>query len=552
MWYKAEAYIGSEHASKRLYDNGLVPIFVSDNPIINAQNLVFEAAKAYRHGLPYHAAIAAVTTAPAERLGLGRRLGKVKPGFDADVVIWDSDPLSIGATPVQVWIDGATQYENPVELAKLSQGTLTPNPDLSNVSESVSTVDGSVVFTGIVEDFLSAQEGTIRTQNKPFNVAVTRGRITCIGQCRNELRTATDVIRLTNGYLTSAATALGSTLGMSEIDSEPSTDNGADRDAAFSRAADSVAFDTTKLHAAYRSGVTRAISAPKFVHEATHHGTSAGFLVGASAVIANISDAIFASDTALHYTLGPSVKQIGTTSSISGAVGQLRQKLLRAVADRFGSDRTASSSFKATKLALDLVSEGAYLRRVVEGSLPLVISAHNADVIAALLRVKSDVEKVIHSPKCNVRLVIVGGAEAHLVASELADAAVGVVLAPIKSFGVSWDQRRALTGAPLTNGTAIDALTAAGVLVAIGLEEDWVVRDLWQFAGTAYRNGGGRITTRQALDLVGHNVYRLLGLEEDNWRAREHFVLHNGNPLNIDSHIKAVSGGTGKVSIYNV
>ncbi len=62
--------------------------------MVNAQHVLFEAAKGYRFGLPYHAALAAVTTAPAERLGLGQSLGKIKPGFDADIVVWDTDPLS--------------------------------------------------------------------------------------------------------------------------------------------------------------------------------------------------------------------------------------------------------------------------------------------------------------------------------------------------------------------------------------------------------------------------------------------------------------------------
>lgn len=50
--------------------------------------VLFEAAKAYRNGLPYHAALAAVTTAPAELLGLGERIGKIQKGFDADLVLY--------------------------------------------------------------------------------------------------------------------------------------------------------------------------------------------------------------------------------------------------------------------------------------------------------------------------------------------------------------------------------------------------------------------------------------------------------------------------------
>lgn len=66
------------------------PVYVSDNPVINAQHVVFEAAKAYQNGLPYHAALAGVTSASAELLGMGERIGKVKVGFDADIVIWVS------------------------------------------------------------------------------------------------------------------------------------------------------------------------------------------------------------------------------------------------------------------------------------------------------------------------------------------------------------------------------------------------------------------------------------------------------------------------------
>lgn len=96
MYYKAEAYIASEDAGRVLYSHNITPTYVSDNPVLNAQHVLFEAAKAYRNGLPYHVALAGVTSASANLLGLGERIGKVKPGFDADVVVWDSDPLSVG------------------------------------------------------------------------------------------------------------------------------------------------------------------------------------------------------------------------------------------------------------------------------------------------------------------------------------------------------------------------------------------------------------------------------------------------------------------------
>lgn len=95
MFYKVEAYEATEKAGNILWANDVVPVYVSDNPVLNSQHVLFEAAKAYGIGLPYHVALAGVTSAPAKLLGLGNRVGKVVEGYDADIVVWDSDPVSI-------------------------------------------------------------------------------------------------------------------------------------------------------------------------------------------------------------------------------------------------------------------------------------------------------------------------------------------------------------------------------------------------------------------------------------------------------------------------
>ncbi|KAK2059567.1 amidohydrolase [Colletotrichum caudatum] len=541
MWYKAEAALGSEYAGKHLHDAGLTPIYVSDNPVLNAQHVVFEAAKAYRYGLPYHAALASVTTAPAERLGLGQRLGKVKPGFDADIVVWDSDPLSVGATPVQVWIDGTAQYEKPIELNKTFQGTIVPDEGLDGIIEETVILGGEVVFTGISRILHDVERDGFASDGATYNVAVSSGKIVCVGSCLAQLQKATTVdgavIPVKNGYLAPPLTAFGSTIGLNAIDAERDTDNGADG-AKFSRGIDGLSLDTEKLRVARRYGVTRAISAPKFSALGTHHGTSAAFLTGAQTALDPGS--VVARDAALHYTLDSSAKR-GTdgVSSMSAAVGELRYKLLKAA---------TSSASEGKPAAENGHSEAAFLQAVVKGEMALAVTVHSADTIAALLDIKADVEEAI-SQVANVgvklRLVINGGAEAHLVAGALAAAGVGVVLAPMQSFAMSWDQRRALTGAPLTNGTAIDVLTRAGVVTAIGLEEDWIVRDLSLLAGVAYRNSEGRLTERDALDLAGSNIHRMLGLKEVSGDC--HFVIYEGNPLEIASRVKAVGDGTGKL-----
>ncbi|CCC05553.1 unnamed protein product [Sordaria macrospora k-hell] len=536
MYYKAESYVGSEFAGMYLWDNGLTPIYVSDNPVLNAQHVLFEAAKGHKYGLPYHAALASVTTAPAERLGFGDRLGKIKPGFDADVVVWDSDPLEVGATPVQVWIDGTAQYEDPIELNKPVPKLIFPDESAATVVEEPVEMN-SVVFTGITK-VLADVEVKGGSNDKSYSAVIRNGKVTCIGVCTDEVRMATTskvpVIALKDGHFTGSFTALGSQIGLNAIDAEDSTDNG-DNVNVFTRAEDALTLDTKKLHAAYKYGVTKAITAPKFTGGKTHHGTSVGFLTGATNSLAK--GTIFASDVAVHYSLDPDAKEAEGIPSLSAAVGALRRKLLQA----------------ATKLKkkediepADIYAESTFLQKVVNGSLPLVLTIHNADIIAAALRVKKDVEAVTGT---KIHLAIFGGAESHLVADDLAAANVGVVLAPLQSYATSWDQRRALSGAPLTNGTAIDVLLDAGVTTAIGLEEDWLVRDLGLLAGIAYANGGGKLSEKSALGLVSGNVYKILGAKEP--KVEEgHFLVYEGSPLRINGRVKAVAGGWGLLVFF--
>lgn len=39
-------------------------------------------------------------------MGVSHRIGYVRAGYDADLVIWDNHPLSLGSTPLKVFVDG--------------------------------------------------------------------------------------------------------------------------------------------------------------------------------------------------------------------------------------------------------------------------------------------------------------------------------------------------------------------------------------------------------------------------------------------------------------
>lgn len=63
------------------------------------------AGNAVAHGLPWDAALAAITSTPAEIFGLATR-GRIAVGQVADLVLWSGDPLEVSTLAEQVWIAG--------------------------------------------------------------------------------------------------------------------------------------------------------------------------------------------------------------------------------------------------------------------------------------------------------------------------------------------------------------------------------------------------------------------------------------------------------------
>jgi imidazolonepropionase-like amidohydrolase len=66
------------------------------------------AGLAVAAGLPYRAALAAITSTAAKVLGLPPTAGTLGSGAAADLVVWDGDPLEPSSAPALVIIDGET------------------------------------------------------------------------------------------------------------------------------------------------------------------------------------------------------------------------------------------------------------------------------------------------------------------------------------------------------------------------------------------------------------------------------------------------------------
>jgi imidazolonepropionase-like amidohydrolase len=60
-------------------------------------------------GVSWGEAMAMLTSAPAEAIGMGGQLGSLRGGRRADVVVWSGDPLELTSNVEAVWIDGVAQ-----------------------------------------------------------------------------------------------------------------------------------------------------------------------------------------------------------------------------------------------------------------------------------------------------------------------------------------------------------------------------------------------------------------------------------------------------------
>lgn len=236
----------------------------SNHPVINSRYLIYEAQQAYYFGLAPHLALASVTSTPATIIGLSHRIGILAVGADADIVIWDSHPLRLGATPVKVWIDGILQIpvpsktdgeENHVDFNKGKGDEWMQLPEIPNWDkerkvalrwDGLQPLEGrissnKVVFTNVKEVWKRSGNGDIERafSSEPFGghhvklgtVIVEDGRMSCIGKHCSDNGGNTTEIDLHGGTISPGLMSYGSPLGLEEIASEISTSDGESYDA---------------------------------------------------------------------------------------------------------------------------------------------------------------------------------------------------------------------------------------------------------------------------------------------------------------------------------
>lgn len=84
---------------------------MTDHPVIPLQYLPVCAGFAVKYGMKQEKALEAITINPARVLGIDDRVGSIEVGKDADIVIWDGNPLEIQSHVLYTIIDGKIVYK---------------------------------------------------------------------------------------------------------------------------------------------------------------------------------------------------------------------------------------------------------------------------------------------------------------------------------------------------------------------------------------------------------------------------------------------------------
>ncbi|WP_044102452.1 amidohydrolase family protein [Neolewinella persica] len=119
--YKYEVNEAIPYNGALMHEQGVLTGFNSDDAEM-ARRLNQEAGKAVLFGgVSEEEALKFVTLNPAKMLHIDDRVGSIKTGKDADVVVWNNHPLSIYARAEHTFVDGV-EYFNRAKDAELRKG----------------------------------------------------------------------------------------------------------------------------------------------------------------------------------------------------------------------------------------------------------------------------------------------------------------------------------------------------------------------------------------------------------------------------------------------
>ena len=459
---------------------------------------------------------------------MDHRIGYLRVGYDADVVIWDSHPLAVGGTPIQVFIDGLPLFDEETAGRKLSKKVENQNVPsqrefddmeaLSGYAKPLDLAKQNFVATGIKKAYIRGKNGlkTLSAVSEPLTMVVRDGEMVCLSSsCPQETEIAislgSQIRHLRNGYILPGLTIPSPSLGLAEILSETSTYDGLVPDSLEPTdsknvlyAKDGLMFGGKHLERAQSAGILNIITPP--LSRGFLQGVSVAFKSGGKSVLEQ--GAVIQEVVALHFAIRHGSRG-GSTPSISSQIATLRKILV--------------SSANETD---------SIYGQAANGKIPLAITAQNKDVIAHLLKMKVSLKDI-----APINLVIIGGIESYLLAEELSREQVPVIFIPWRCQPNEWEYRHCLPGPPISDKTSFQILLEHGVDVALGAWDDGLVTTMYWEAAWAAKGTG--LTEKDVVELISTKVEDIVGIKWNDAADGGH-VLFEGNPLDFGASVAAI------------
>src|SRR5580693_5743924 len=114
--YKVEAYDAIPYNAALMTERNVV-VSINSDDAQEARQLNIEAAKAMKYGgMSANDALKLITLNPAIQLGIDSRVGSIDVGKDADLVIYNHDPLSVYAVAQKTLIDGQVYFDRQKDI----------------------------------------------------------------------------------------------------------------------------------------------------------------------------------------------------------------------------------------------------------------------------------------------------------------------------------------------------------------------------------------------------------------------------------------------------
>jgi len=491
---------------------------------------------AIQRGLSREKARKALTTIPARILGIEDRLGTIKKGMIANLIISSDDPLSPESEFEAIWIDGKryeTQKEHKNDKGKNKDNQ---NKKKEHFKQNYSREKGSKAtrqdippgdFRGPIlsPDRILIRNGTIWTSGpagklENHDILVESGRIISIG------------VNIESGPETHLIDAAGKHITPGIIDEHSHAytvgpvNEGTYSSTAEVRIMDIIDSESSNIYLHLASGVTTSN---------LFHG-SANSIGGQTAVVKlkwGMSPDNLVYEKApigIKFALGENVKQSNWGDNFKKRFPQTRMGVEQFIRERFlsakdylkhigeenqGNDH--GKSFRPLRRNLELEALGA----VIQGEMPIHCHAYRADEILMLIRLAEEFNiKIATFEHC---------LEGYKVADELAAHGAGASI-----FSDWWAYKFEVYDAIPYNGAL---MWNRGVLVAFNSDSAELARRLNLEAAKGVKYGG--IPEEEALKCITINPAIMLGIEKHVGSIESgkdaDFAIWSHNPLSTSA-----------------